>query len=304
MARLASLRHVLGLACAGSVALALASSTLATSATVALLPACGIPEGTCYGDRVNASLDDGGPGPECTTCIQQKNCCDAVGVCDQDEACKREVKATQQCLKDGGAAVESICKGNLKAKASNELYRCMRSSCGEKCGLPACDLRPEVILFANPTCDRCVGGLCCEQINECYSNRRCQLIIECVTANCPRTLGPAMTALGQNSPETIKQVNDEVCSGKARAPGPDNSPGLCLDRCIHDFAPFEESTTDDVTARCLAFSVFSCAAAKNCGAVCARPDGGRYTGEPWPEDSIGVDAPGPPDAAPTDAPAE
>ena len=274
------------------LAIVFVAASLVTG-VVSMLPSCGGPPSkTCFADRVNALGADGDAGPDrtCTTCLQTKNapnaCCDAVGACDEDpdKQCVSSFQAAHRCVLDGGTTEESRCKGFLTNERSRTLYTCMRNNCGPECGVPSCDLDTAVILFANPTCDRCMGGGCCENINACYKERRCKQIVECITNNCPRTLGPAMTLLGQAGAETIEQVRRGVCAGED-VPGGVGS-AACLQRCLDDFAPRGElGTIDDQNARCLAFGVYACGASAGCGPACMRPDGGAYSGNgDWPED--------------------
>lgn len=272
---------------------------LATGIVTALLtslPSCdGPPDKTCFASRVNALTepDAAGPSRACSVCLQSKNapkaCCDAVGACDEDptKKCVPSFQAAHLCVVDGGRSAESRCKGMLEGERASALYACMRSNCGPECGVPSCDLDPAVVLFANPSCDRCMGGGCCEQINACYGDRRCKLTLECITKNCPRTLGPSMTELTDAGPDVIRRLRDAVCTpGSQPAPG-DVGPGACLQRCLDDFAPGPEGggTSDDFGARCLAFGVYACGAESNCGPSCARPDAGPYSGTgEWPED--------------------
>ena len=269
-------------------------ATSIVTGVISMLPSCdGPPAKTCFADRVNALGADGDAGPDraCRTCLQTKNapkaCCDAVGACDEDptKECVPSFQAAHRCVLEGGPSEESRCKGLLTNEKSKTLYACMRSNCGTECKVPSCDVDPAVTLFANPACDDCIGGSCCETINECYEDRRCKLIVECITKNCPRTLGPSMTLLGEADPATIESVREGVCTGKD-VPGGVGT-GACLQRCLDDFAPSgDRGTTDDQNARCLAFGVYACGAKASCGPKCMRPDAGAYSGaSEWPEDN-------------------
>jgi hypothetical protein len=294
-ARVRVAAFALGLACVG---VAMAAGWTPPSITV--LPSCtGLPGETCFGDHLNARRlsPDAGLDEDCTTCLQGRACCDLVGTCDSDKECVRGFQATQLCVIDGGPSAEARCKGNLTTPTSRDLYQCMRSSCGPRCGVPNCTLDRAVALFANPECDRCVGGACCEQINECYGSRSCKLIIECVSTHCPHTVGPAMTALGLAPPAVIEQTSARACSG-AGGSSPDD-PTRCIERCLDEFAPRGDSgTTDDEAARCLAFKVYSCGASQKCGPSCAASDAGPYERQiDWPEDEPPSAGPAPRDAS-------
>jgi len=273
--------------------------TSLVTCVISTLPSCGGPPSkTCFADRVNAFGidDDAGPHRACTNCLQTKNapkaCCDAVGACDEDpeKECVPSFQAAHRCVIEGGASEESRCRGLLTSEKAKTLYSCMRSNCGSECGVPSCDLAPDVGVFVNPGCDSCMGGGCCEKINECYLDRRCRNVVECIVRKCPRTLAPSMTALGESGAEGIELVRQGVCSGQL-VPG-DTGPGPCLQRCLDDFAPGgDEGTTDDQNARCLAFGVYACGAQAGCGPRCEVPDGGAFSGdEEWPEDNPVPDA--------------
>ncbi|MBX3217286.1 MAG: hypothetical protein KF850_34970 [Labilithrix sp.] len=266
---------------------------------IVTLPSCdGPPDRTCFAERVHAlGVDeDAGPDRACTTCLQTRNapraCCDAVGACQDDPSaeCVPSFQAAHRCVIEGGSSEEARCKGLLTNDRSRNLYACMRGNCGRECGVPSCDLDPAVILFANPSCDGCIGGSCCEKINACYESRPCKLALECITKHCTRTLGASMTRLGEASPELRLAARDAVCAG--RMPDGVAGPGACVERCLDDFAPGDGGTLEDLGARCLAFDVYTCGAEASCGPKCVRPDAGPYSGETeWPEDA----PPGAPD---------
>jgi hypothetical protein len=254
------------------------------------LPACnGPPDKTCYADHVNALHVEGDAGPEhdCVTCLQTKGaphaCCDAVGACDEDpkKECVPSIKATQECVMDGGASEEERCKDLLTNDRSKTLYQCMRDTCGAECHVPHCNLEQSVILFANPTCDRCVSGSCCDPINKCYGNRRCKLAVECIATHCTATVGPSMSEVGALPPEQRAAQRNAICNG-ADAVGV--SGDRCLQECLDEFAPLAGGTKSDREARCEAFDVYACAAEANCGPKCDQPDSGPYApGGTWPD---------------------
>ncbi len=257
-----------------------------------VLPSCtGLPDKTCFGEQVNVFAgSDAQAATNCTTCMQT-HCCDTVGSCTEDPTCAADFKATQECLVDGGPSEESACKGRLASPKSKELYECMRKPCGAACRVPSCDLDPAVILFATPSCDRCVGGACCVPINACYGSRGCKLIVECITRNCPKTLGPGMTALGQAPPGVVELATNEICRGSK----PSVDPGACLARCLDEFAPLTDGTTTDETdARCLAFKVYACGAGSGCGPKCTQTSAGEQgaatSGGAWPQDLLDAGA--------------
>jgi hypothetical protein len=264
-------------------AAAFAFASILVAGGVASLPSCtGLPDKTCFGDHVNAlrTADDAGPDQECTTCLQRQ-CCDRVGQCAEDEACVTGFRSAQSCVVERGRSEEGNCKASLTTPASENLYKCTREKC-QVCGLPSCTIDQAVLLIATPTCDRCMGGACCGELNACYQSRGCKLIIECITKHCPRTLGPQMQGLGEAPPQVIAQAQTEFCDRKTDSIA---QPGPCLQRCLDDFAP-PDGTRDDLEARCLAFKVYACGAQAKCGPKCDQSDAGPYSGEgAWPEDN-------------------
>jgi hypothetical protein len=237
-----------------------------------VIAACNtLPNGTCYGDKLNAyvSSPDGGPDQDCTTCLQGPKCCDVVGACDEDLACVLSFQATHACVVDGGASAESRCKGTLINDKSRAAYDCMRTSCGPRCGVPSCTIDKEITLLANPDCDRCMTGSCCQPINDCYGNRQCKLALQCITQTCTDTLGQQMGALGAQPGAAIEATTQAICTGAPLPPGVDDA-GACIKKCLDDFAPEKDKggTNDDLAARCLSFKVYTCGAAAHCGSAC------------------------------------
>jgi hypothetical protein len=216
-------------------------------------------------------------------------CCDDVGRCDDDPACVTAFQATHACVLEGGAPQEARCRGNLTNDDSRQLYECMRTNCGPSCGVPSCTIDPAVTLIENPGCDRCIGSACCQEINGCYGNRACKLVIQCITDHCPNSFGPALTALGEIPLDAIEAARQAVCAG--HAPGVPISP--CFARCLDDFAPAADGgTVDDQQALCLSFGVYACGARYQCGPSCVAPDGGAFSGDAvWPEDALDSGAP-------------
>jgi hypothetical protein len=257
---------------------------------ISALPSCnGLPNKTCFAERVNGLgvTEDSGPSRACTSCLQSKGaphaCCDAVGACDEDpeKKCVDEFKTAHLCVLDGdgGASKESECRSHLTGERSRTLYTCMRSNCAEECGgIPSCDLASEVALFGSSECDTCVSNSCCERRNECQQNRQCRFVVECISNHCPRTLGSSMTTLGLLSADARREAKEAVCSGK---PLPDGDASTaCIQRCLDEF---DRGTPDDQTARCLAFGVFACGAEASCGSKCVDAGASSDQGV-WPED--------------------
>lgn len=266
---------------------------LAGSAAIVTQPACGdIPNKTCRGDQVNALVSDGGDDAspnDCTTCMQSE-CCDLLGACGEDEQCAAEMKQTQRCLIERGPSKQGECKQNLDGGASKALFGCIRTPCGPSCGIPSCDVDPAVTLFLSPSCDKCITGACCEQINACYKNRRCQLFLECVTNHCPKTTGPSLTQIGTYPAAALEAFEQTVCGTGASRPAPEDDPfdpGACLNRCLNEFAAPDGGLPDENrAASCLAVGVYVCGAKSGCGPECSV-DAGELVG-PYPEDDAGA----------------
>lgn len=270
---------------------ALVVASVALSATQ---PACTeVPNQTCFGDKVNALTDDGGTDPRatgCTSCMQQTACCDVLGACSDDLACTGEFKQMQRCMLERPGK-EAECKALLSGSASRELYACMRKPCGKSCGVPSCDLDPAVTLFVSPTCDRCIGSACCEQINACYGNRQCKLFLECVSDRCPKTVGASITGASAVPADVLATFEAAVCGDAgAAALLTSASPvttGACLDRCLDEFArPKAGLVEANREATCLALGVYACGARNQCGPSCTvtseTPTGA------YPEDDAGT----------------
>lgn len=272
---------------------------VACTATLSMQPACDLPNKTCSGDKVSALVsDDGGASdprsPACTRCMQDPACCDVLGACDEDQKCIDEFKRMQHCMIERGAGHEAECKQELGNSASKALYQCVRKPCGKLCGIPNCDLNPAVTLFSTPTCDRCIGSACCEQINACYGNRQCKLFLECVSNHCPHTIGTSMARVGALPREIIDTFEAAVCGDAGAAALTTQGqfdPGACLQRCLDEFAAPEAGLPDEnKAASCLAVGVYTCGARNGCGNPCEAIEAVQFG--PYPEDfpEAGADA--------------
>lgn len=275
------MRRLVALSFVFAVVISTMSVVLGTQASCA-----NVPNNTCSGERVNVLLDiDGGSDPrkdDCTRCMQRQECCDPLGACGDDEECVDEFKAMQRCELEEGAVNDARCKQSLRGDKSKALYQCIRTPCGDSCGIPKCDLDQAVTLFGTSSCDGCITSGCCNEINACYKNRQCKLFLECITDHCPKSLGPALSSLGKLATEQLDDLRDAVC-GDASVPV---DPGSCLNRCLFEFAFPDGGTEDDNhTAGCLAVSVYTCGAKNKCGDRCL--DVGASVG-PYPEDDAGA----------------
>ncbi len=272
--------------------IALAGWVVAAVTVIALASCSELPAKTCRGETVNGlTLDAGGLDPKCTSCLQQK-CCDAVGYCSEENACSATFRRAHECVVDSGPAGESQCIDELGASTqrSRQLYDCMRANCGgtiaseAPCGVSNCTVDRSVVLLASPTCDKCLGGSCCREVNECYGDRRCKLSVECIVQTCKVALGPEMKRLSELSPQAIGEIRQLVCSNTAGALEAGPPPALaesCVLGCLGAFAPIG-GTADDDRARCLALDVYACGAKAGCGSECTDDslrDAGDDAGE-------------------------
>jgi hypothetical protein len=268
---------------------------IAGSAAALALPSCSdIPNKTCFADQVHAFIDEAGTkNVECSRCLQTKGapeaCCDLVGACQDDptKGCSNEIQAAHQCVLEGGAAQESLCKGHLQSQASKDLYACMRGKCAGECGVPSCDVDPSVVLLASPTCDTCIGGSCCTEINACYKNRRCKLALECIIHDCGAELGTGMEQLSQAGANAIQAARDSICNNGAP---PRAGITQCVLNCIGSFTHTDGGTSDDIDARCRAFEVYACGANHQCGPSCVSEAGSDDGGLPPIHDAGITDA--------------
>lgn len=267
------------------VTTAATSTTTTTTTPVVMLPSCeGLPQKTCFGDRATGLYTEAGtPDNSCAACMQRKACCDAVGICDELPDCLKALREAHTCVLDGGPGSEAACVtplGPAGTSPSRRVWDCMRTNCGDvdpskaECKVSNCIVNPAVIKLANPGCDRCVGGSCCREVNNCYGDRRCKLALECIVTECKGQLGKEMIDFEEGGVARADTARSYACGfpdgGRPEGPPPGNAAvaGPCVDRCLRDFAPFQNGTADDETARCLAFEVYACSARSRCGEEC------------------------------------
>lgn len=244
------------------------------SAAIAASTACDVfTRETCRaGDLVALA---GEASAACTKCLERAATCDTVGNCVEIGGdCIGPVRAAHACVQDAAAASkaaeeEGACTKDLTG-AARGTYDVMRASCGRECLLPVCKVDPSAVSFGAPDCDRCITSACCEQINACYGNRTCKLIIECIAA-CPNALieGPALP------PGRDPCTSDDDGAGRPGGPGGDagDAGADCVSRCLSSYADHELRQAPDAGpgARCLAYSIRSCALGARCASRC---DGG------------------------------
>lgn len=219
---------------------------------------------------VDASPDGAAlPDPACSACLEGA-CCEAVGICERSSPCAETVFGVHACVLDAGRAAlqaEERCSAPLDGSAGPEgkTYACMRARCGAACGLPSCALDPQAPLFFEASCDRCVTGSCCREVNDCFGNRSCKLAVECILDRCK----PAATAFGAVA--EVARASQAVCAGGAAA-----APDPCIARCVESFARGADPLVPAPRrAECLALEVVACGASQ-CDPACASGprDGG------------------------------
>jgi hypothetical protein len=265
-----------GVLVSGGVVLLIAALVISTSCD-----AFTIPTKDCHGTDVNRfDRPEAGPNVEqhpCSACLSAK-CCDDVGRCEELEGCPSKVIAAHKCV-SANRPEEARCIESLDDRGRN-LYGCMRRSCGGECDVPSCEIERSAALFATADCDRCMTASCCPEINECYKNRRCKLILECVSSRCGDDLGRLMIEFGRGGDEAIDAGSKEACTPFTPDSGPPDGGGQpaggssCVANCLDAFATDDGGPYDDADARCKAFLVFACASrpANNCGPRCLPPN--------------------------------
>jgi hypothetical protein len=109
-----------------------------------------------------------------------------------------------------------------------------------------------------------VTASCCPQINECYGDRGCKLVLECIFGHCGRELGNELLR------DERTGFRADPCADGGRAPGDVAFQG-CIADCINDFGGVQAG----FGSACRAFGVYKCAAAARCGSECVvQPDAG------------------------------
>jgi hypothetical protein len=237
-----------------------------------------IPRELCNGASVNAKVGlGGGDDRRCSECVEA-TCCDLVGDCAKSD-CANQVTNAHACVLDAGrrAAVE---EEGCKAKAgvddrqdNGNVYGCMRSHCGDQCGLPTCQLSSLVPPLGSPSCDHCFAQSCCSLMNECAQDRGCLIVLECIIERC----APAFPReLRKENHAAATQRRDDTCSGGGNffvpdsAPPPGSDDATCFLGCIRD--KLSANTAEAAHSRCLATQIDECGTDVDCGESCALPD--------------------------------
>ena len=249
---------------------------VAAAAVVVACSAWEIPNKRCRattfsGEDAAATSPAGAP---CASCVNAQ-CCDAVGHCDETAGCNQRVGAARSCLLAAGPAAgreEESCRKNLEDQPEAvSTYTCMREKCGTECQIPSCDVDRAATAVVNGKCDRCVTASCCTPINECYGDRGCKNVLECIFGKCGPQLGKELL-LDQST-----GFRADPCAGDGGgSPGQPIGFEGCIANCIRDFGAVQ----NDFRSACRAFSVFRCAAQASCGVDClVSEDGGVDAGQ-------------------------
>jgi hypothetical protein len=206
----------------------------------------------------------------CAACVNAP-CCDEVGRCDETSGCNEHVRATRSCLLAAGASAgkeEAACRQKLDGDPrATSTYACMRGKCGAQCQIPACDVDRAATAVVNGRCDRCVTASCCPQINTCYGDRACKLVLECIFGRCGPDLGQELLRDELNGPRPNPCRTSAIDAGGDSGIADFNG---CISACISDFGLGQP----DFEAACHAFEVFQCAAGAKCGSECEVRDAG------------------------------
>ncbi|MBS2016599.1 MAG: hypothetical protein JST00_27190 [Deltaproteobacteria bacterium] len=245
--------------------IAIVLSLFACSLALALGPGCEVfTRETCNAADLVGLPESNTARPVCKECLERAATCDTVGRCNDVSGCTQSVREAHQCVLDAGRLAfreESRCVASL-AEAPKATYAKMRESCGKECALPVCKVDQATVRFGAPECDRCITGACCDEINRCYANRTCKLILECIV-KCPDPLNP--TAFPDFAPD-----QGPCAAGDG---GPPASSG-CVTSCLTAFAAHEqrvEGADPKDSAQCIAYSIRKCAIDTQCSGSC---DGG------------------------------
>lgn len=242
-------------------------SLLGCSLALAFGPACEVfTRETCNAADLVGIPESNPSRPVCKECLERATTCDNVGRCNDVSGCTQSVRTAHQCVLDAGKFAfreEGRCVAALtdEPKAA---YEKMRANCGSECELPVCRVDQATVRFGAPECDKCITGACCTEINRCYANRTCKLILECIV-RCPDPL--SATAFADPGPDR------GPCAPGDDGGGPPG-PRTCLSDCLTAFATHEqkvEGADPKESAQCLAFSIRKCAIDTKCSDSC---DGG------------------------------
>lgn len=247
-----------------------------------------LPDEICDPTRIDALRLRGEPADgACARCLEER-CCDKIGICERKEGCEQIVSSVHECVLAAdlqGANAEATCAGPLdRAQEANDAYRCMRTSCGQQCGLPVCRVDQAAALLQTASCDRCFSSSCCPQLNACYRSRACKLMLECITNECGAALGQSLIDIRKDA--DFMMPRDGGATGGPGGPGPgqdeiaricsgasDFSAPACVRDCLCRFRDNDQGLLPDEDQRpfTLASRIYECGARADCGPRCPPP---------------------------------
>ncbi len=225
-----------------------------------------LPSETCNPDGLDATRSRG---DGCSRCLEDR-CCDVVGRCERQAGCAPLVQEVHRCVVSAerkGASAESECAKRLPdLREADDAYRCMRASCGASCGLPVCKVDKAAPLIRNAKCDGCFAGGCCVELNRCYEDRACKLMLECMVHDCGGEFGPALNSSGGLS---LLPVAETLCRDPSASAGAPRCVVACLCRYRDNdqgLPPIDPALLPFNLAR----SVYECGRTAQCGDDCSR----------------------------------
>ena len=233
------------------------------------------PSETCDPSTLDAKLDPPYSDGQCSRCLED-HCCDIVGRCEHADGCPAAVHSAHKCVLDDGvlaAAEEANCVkiANIAAiPEANDAYRCMRSSCGNECSLPVCQLDQAATLIRNAKCDACFSGACCAPLNSCYGDRACKLMLECMVDECGTELGPSLADGGAIVPDAGPRSSTDIEALCTPGAAPSALP-TCIQNCFCRYRNNDEGlppSDPSLLPLNLAESVYTCGKEANCGVAC------------------------------------
>ncbi len=237
-----------------------------------------LPNETCDPSHLHGAFDGGTTDSVCNRCLED-HCCEEVGVCDRSDPCLAVVMNVHQCVLGAGlqgAHDEMGCATNNGLGVNtpaDKAYRCMRSACGNECGLPVCKVDPAAVLIQTAECDACFSSSCCSELNRCYGSRACKLTIECIVNNCGKTLGDSLTADPSRIAADVDAGGLDICDAGAPPVGPADLNAKCVHECVCTFQNHDQGLTPaENTAQParLALAVYECGQRAGCAARCPR----------------------------------
>lgn len=249
------------------------SSTVSTCLAVAVVAALScttfdLPAEICNPEGLNAKADGTPSNDGCGRCLEQQ-CCDAVGRCERQDGCSAIVHDAHACViaaNRRAASAERECAKHLsESREADDVYRCMRGSCGAPCGLPVCKVDKAALLIRNAKCDECFAGGCCSELNRCYESRACKLMLECIVEECGDELGPSLkdpAASLLNLPDSELACGDPLILASAPR---------CVRQCLCRYRSNEQGLPPSDPSFLpvhLAASVFECGKSASCGNDC------------------------------------